>query len=312
MTLKAPIQAKKDIRSSITPIICLILTALMLFFSKELTAAVINGMGLAAMRIIPTVFPFMILSDLWISCIEIKSKSWTKKWFERCLGINGSALIALITGIFCGFPLGVKAAVNLYESGMLSKNELERISPIVNLPSLAFVISGVGVGLYGDVKVGISLYISVFLSSLLIGFIGKRKTTNIENGDVIIRQNFNLIDSIKNAGISSLIMSAYITFFSGVIGLTTGVLTNTTISTLLSTIFEVGNSTSLIAGSQCFSYDTKLILTAFALGFSGLSVHLQAFSIMPNNVAKKRYLTSKLLIAFLSSLLYSLFTFTIK
>ena len=312
MTLKDPIQAKKDFKYSMTPIICLILTALMLFFSKELTVAVINGMSLSAMRIIPTVFPFMILSDLWMSCIEIKSKSRLKIWFEHCFGINSSGLIALITGIFCGFPLGVKVAVNLYESGMISKSELERISPIVNLPSLAFVISGVGAGLYDDVKTGIILYISVLLSSLLIGFMGRRKASNVKKEDVIARQNFNLVDSIKNAGISSLIMSAYITFFSGIIGVTGCVLTNTTISTLLSTIFEVGNSTSLIAGSQCFSYGTKLILTAFALGFSGLSVHLQAFSVMPNNVDKKRYFTSKLLIGILSALLFSIFAFTIK
>ena len=177
MTLKDPIQAKKDFKYSMTPIICLILTALMLFFSKELTVAVINGMSLSAMRIIPTVFPFMILSDLWMSCIEIKSKSRLKIWFEHCFGINSYGLIALITGIFCGFPLGVKVAVNLYESGMISKSELERISPIVNLPSLAFVISGVGAGLYDDVKTGIILYISVLLSSLLIGFMGSGKTS---------------------------------------------------------------------------------------------------------------------------------------
>ncbi len=303
MTSNTVIKRKKAVRDATLPFICLLLTVIMLFFGNELKDAIISGMSLAALRIIPTVFPFMILSDLWMSCAEIKRDNRFARLFENALGINGTAVIALLSGIFCGFPLGVKTAVSLYKAGAMSKDELERLSPIVNLPSLAFVISGVGTGLLGNAIIGISLYISVLIGSLVVGLVAKGKGQKSSNTNVILRQNFDLVSSVRDAGVSSLAMAAYITFFSGVIGLVRAVVPNACFVTLLSTLFEVGNSTSLIAKRGAFSPLYTLSITAFALGFSGLSVHLQAFSLMPREISRRRYLIAKLLIGIISAIL---------
>ncbi len=303
MTINNSSRIKKNDKSPIAPLICVFLTGIMLFFGNELKSAVIEGMRLAAMRIIPTVFPFMVLSDLWMSCIEIKRNSRVARCFENLLGINGSALIALLSGIFCGFPLGVKTAVNLYESGAISKDELERICPVVNLPSIAFVISGVGSGLFRDAKIGILLYISVFLASIAAGIITKRKCDKSPKEHDIQGQNFDLVTSIQDAGAASLTMAAYITFFSAVIGMINAIVKKSSLTAILSTLFEIGNSTSLIARDVLIPPAAKLALIAFALGFSGFSVHLQAFSFMPSEVFKQRYLLTKLLIGILSAIL---------
>lgn len=302
MTQPTVIKRKKEVKSPLL-IICLLLTVLMLMFGKELEKAVISGMSLAALRIIPTIFPFMVLSDFWISVSEIKNDGVVARIFEKFFKTNGSALIAFLTGILCGFPLGVKAAVGLYEQGSISKDELERLSPIINLPSLAFVISGVGTGLYANTLVGILLYISVLLSSVIAGFLLSWKSHKSKNATVISRQNFSLVSSVKDAGFSSLAIASYIIFFSGVIGLTSTLIQNGQIVAILSTLFEVGNSTSLVVKSGLFSLVFSISLTAFALGFSGLSVHLQAFSFMPREISKKRYLLMKLLVGILSAIL---------
>ena len=285
--------------------ICIFLTAIMLIFARELKESVIKGMNLAVIQIIPTVFPFMILSDLWISCIEINRKSKIALCFENLIGINNTALISLLSGIFCGFPLGVKTAVSLYESGVISRNELERISPVANLPSLAFVISGVGLGLLGDAKIGIILYISVLAASIVLAAIEKPKEKIKQNTGVIFKQNFNLMVSIQKAGTSSLIMAAYISFFSAVIGILDAILKSSLLTAILSTIFEVGSSTNLIATEASFSHTMRLSLIAFSLGFSGMSVHFQAFTFLPGEVSRTKYLIRKLIIGIISSLIFS-------
>ena len=301
MTHQAVIKRKKEANTPLSIAICLSITVLMLVFGKEVTESILSGISLATLKIIPTIFPFIVISDYWASVAEIKSDGLIARAFQKIFKINGCAIIAFFTGILCGFPLGVKNAVALYESGAISEDELQRLCPIINLPSIAFVVSGVGLGLYKNASVGIMLYICLILSSVISGFFLSRKSTKSENTAIISKQKFDLISSIKNAGFSSLAIASYIIFFSGVIGLTSALIKNKTLTTIFSTFFEVGNSTNLIAKSHLFSPALSLSLIAFALGFSGLSVHMQAFSFLPKDISKKHYLLTKLIIGLLSA-----------
>ncbi|MBE6533052.1 MAG: hypothetical protein E7676_06100 [Ruminococcaceae bacterium] len=301
MTKQELIKRKKSASPSILMFSCITLSIIMLIMGKELESAIIKGMSLAGLRIIPTVFPFMVLSDFWLSSLEIKEESAVAKAFERVFKINAAALIPFLSGALCGFPLGVKSAVGLYEHGAITKDELSRLSPVVNLPSPAFVISGVGAGLLGSAVMGVFLYFSVLLSSVIVGVFFSRNKSKSKNNAFITRQNFDLIASIRNAGLSSLIIASYIVFFSGVLGLVSAIFKNDAFSTILSTLFEVGNATSMIVKSGAFPHVYLLPLLAFSLGFSGMSVHMQAFSFLPKEISKRRYLLTKLLIGLLSA-----------
>ena len=312
MTEQASIKIKKGASPTISMLFCIILTLIMLPLGDELQSAMLKGMSLAALKIIPTVFPFMVLSDFWLSSAEIKDNSHASKAFEKLFKMNACALTALLSGALCGFPLGVKSAVGLYRQGAIKKDELSRLSPIVNLPSPAFVISGVGVGLLGDMKMGVLLYLSVLVSSLIIGFISSLKKEKSYNSVLISRQSFDLTASVRDAGISSLAIASYIIFFSAVTGLVSAIIKNGAIVAIISTLLEVGNATSAIANCGAFSRSIVLVLIAFALGFSGLSVHLQAFSFLQKEISRRNYLLTKLLIGLLSAAIIFPFAFFAK
>lgn len=302
-------------KSGINPLSSLLLIgiiSLTFIYDNELKAAVISGMNLAAMRIIPTLFPFMILSDYWIASFNISKNSFIGKIFRKAFKINQSLITAFLTGAFAGFPLGVKTAVDLYNEGAITREELERISPIVNLPSLAFVISGVGLGIYNDIMIGILLYSVVLISSIIVAIIQGigRKYSNYSS--VISRQMFDLTNSIRKAGCSSLNICFYIIFFSAVIGLASVIIKNGILLAVISSFFEIGNATSIISNTSFVFRGTRLILTAFALGFSGFSVHLQAFSFMPQDISKIKYLITKLLVGLLSSILITIVMIFLK
>ena len=302
MTSKALKSKKRSARLTIMPIICLAITLLMLVFSGPIEEAVIRGINLAALRIIPTLFPFMVLSDLWVSSVGADNDNFLFKSISRLLGISRESTISLLIGIFCGFPLGVKSAASLYENKIISQDELSHLAPLINLPSLAFVVSGVGAGIYKSAFIGILLYFSTLTASIFISSFNRSKKKSVQNMGFIPRQNFNLVESIKKAGMSSVIVASYIIFFSAVIGLVSAMSGSPLFSTLLSTVFEVGNSVSLIGAFE-FPIYIKLPLTAFALGFSGLSVHFQAFVFLPEEVSRKDYLIKKLLIGLLSAII---------
>ena len=60
-------------------------------------------------------------------------------------------------------------------------------------------------------------------------------------------------------------------------------------------------ATSMISDATALPYALSMVSSAFALGFSGFSVHLQAFSFMPSKAQRRKYLLMKLLAGFLAS-----------
>ena len=291
MTCKIDVQYKRQIATAT----CLLLCITMLCFSKEMKLGVLEGIRLSSEILIPTLFPFFILSDYWSKNFYISEKSVLSKLFVRLFYIPPCGLLAFITGIICGFPLGVKVARDLYDRDGIDQGQLTRLCGFSNNPSMAFVISGVGLGIFGSVSIGILLFLSCLLSAFACGVLFRQEETKVTKHANISRQKFNLIESIKNAGLTSITVSSYVIFFSAVIHVVKN-------SPLLAPYLELCSAVEIISKSS-FNTSQKLALIAFSLGFSGLSVHMQSFSFMGDRVKKSRYLLMKLAQGLLSSLI---------
>ena len=306
MTSQILTKQKRPSKVSFVSVLCILLMPLMLFFSNSIKQGASLGLDLSLGTIIPTLFPFFILSDLWVSYATINGGIISKA-YSRLFGVSSSTLPAYLLGSLCGFPLGIKAAVSLYDSGLISKDELERLSGFANNPSAAFVISGIGAGLYKDIWIGVRLYLAVLFSSLFVGLLFRLKENNSTNIEVISRQSFDLVKSIQSAGVSSLSVCCYIVFFSSVIGLLAEIIKNPLILAIASSFLEITNASSLSVGLTTSYPSVNYLITAFSLGFSGLSVHMQIFALLPAETSKSRYLLMKLIQGILCSIITLLF-----
>ena len=148
----------------------LVLLGLTLFFgialSKEAAEYVKEGFDLAAGYVIPSSFPFMLISDAYVAYGNPENIKLLSNLASKLLGIPKNALAIFISGNIGGFPIGAKAVSECYAEGGLSREEAERLLPLCNNPSCAFVAGGVGLGIYGDIYVGIFLLLSVYLATL--------------------------------------------------------------------------------------------------------------------------------------------------
>ncbi|MBR4836726.1 MAG: hypothetical protein IKU99_06930 [Clostridia bacterium] len=282
MTCKIALQNKRRVAT----ITCIMLCFAMLCLSKEMKLGALEGIRLSFEILIPTLFPFFVLSDYWSKNFYISEESFLSKLFVRLFHIPPCGFLAFITGVICGFPLGIKVACDLYSQGKINDRQLTILCGFCNNPSIAFVISGVGLGIFGSVRVGILLFISCSISAIICGVVFREKEIKTQKACNISRQKFSLVESIKNAGLTSITISSYVIFFSAMIY----ALRKTP---LIASILELCSAVKIISESQ-FSINQKLILIAFSLGFSGLSVHLQAFSFMGENVKKSRYFLMKI------------------
>ncbi|MBP3583351.1 MAG: hypothetical protein J6K44_04840, partial [Clostridia bacterium] len=83
---------KANIGSYIPLIVFFSLSAFIIIFASAVTDAVSYGIRLSVLRVIPSLFPFFILSDYFVSTVTIPSDSLPSRLFEKIFGISSSGL----------------------------------------------------------------------------------------------------------------------------------------------------------------------------------------------------------------------------
>ena len=137
--------------------------------------------------IVPTLFPFFVFSSLAVSfgLADILGKAFGSV-MKPIFNVNGSCAAALILGLISGFPVGAKTAISLYQKGLCTKTEAERLLSFSNNAGPAFVLGTVGIGIWNSSKIGWILWLTQIISSFAVGIIfgrlwkGKENTSSFE------------------------------------------------------------------------------------------------------------------------------------
>lgn len=287
-------------------LILLIFSLAMIFLSllspSLLIEFAIKGLDMCGRCVIPSLFPFMIFSDMLISS-DVFNNIPRKIGivFEKLFKLPMCAMGAFFIGVLCGFPLGVKHACDLYSSGNLSKEQCERLVCFVNNTGPSFIIAGVGVSMRKSVFEGALLYLIQIVSSIVCGLLISKNATykSAERKHFTSQDDFSFSESIKRSALNCVYISGFITFFSIACGFSQHLINNDVASAVLSSFLEIGN-----ASSVCAKLDYKALsfsLSAFAISFSGLSVHMQSKVFTDKtDINLKKYYFSKLFQAILS------------
>ena len=301
--------------------LCVALLCTLLFFSSSPIDTVKRSLSLCYTTVIPAVFPFMIVSALLLHTGAHRLiGALLRRPMKILFGCSGSGSNAVALGYLCGFPIGAVSAATLYHNGEISKNELNRLLLFVNNPSAAFVIGGVGMGLFNSAQLGRLLYISVLIPSALVGIVSRfffpkdrseKQITTICEAKESDGLALAFTRAIGESAANMLTVCACVVFFSIPVGIIAEVFGKTgidpSLSALLSSFFEI--SGGCCASLTLSSPTQALMLCAFACSWSGLSVHLQIFSVLGKcDVSFKPYIISKLIQSLISPLLILLFS----
>ena len=257
--------------------------------------------------IMPSVFPFMILSDYLMCNFTFNDNLGISKTFKKLFSVSPVGLLPFLIGNVCGFPLGTIMVTQLFDEGYINQNEYDTILPLCSNPSIAFVISGVGVGMRGSIKEGIILYIVILASTIISGVLWKNKNSASDFNKVLRQNTFSLTTAIKKSALSCIYISAYIIFFYLLITILCSLNIPNFIALLSASFLEISNAASLISKSNIGWL--SMPLTAFSLAFSGISVYMQTLC-FATKISRKKYLKIKLtegIIAFIITVILSSF-----
>ena len=299
----------------------------LLLFPKQSVAAASDGVQLCLNVILPSLFPFFVLSTL---CVELGMIGALGKLMQPLMAplfrVGGCCAGAFLLGIIGGYPVGARTAISLYESGQCSREEAERLMSFCNNSGPAFILGVVGAGIFSSSSAGLWLYGAHVAASILVGILFRfygAGTVTASHALPKAMQDRSLtvvfIEAVKGAFSSTLNICAFVIFFTVVIRLLflTGVITH--LARLLSAL--LGNlglrqdmAESLLSGAiemtsgvwslrdMAASLGSRMCMAAFILGWAGLSVHCQVLSFIgQSGLCTRTYFFGKLLHGFLSA-----------
>ena len=311
----------------------LLAAASLVVWPRQAMAAMKDGLSLCGNVIVPSLFPFFVLSSL---VVELGMSRYLGRVLEPVMAplfrVNGSCAAALALGLVGGYPVGARTAIHLYQNGQCTRTEAERLLAFCNNCGPAFILGVVGAGVFGSGRVGLVLYLCHLAASMLVGLIfrfyrpgeGPRRRENgrVQFQSVSVPAAFT--GSVTGALQSTLNICAFILFFTVAIRMLTlsGLLTalarllsalfsplgldQTWAERLLTGLLEVSSGvSSLTAGS----FTGRLSMAAFMLGWAGVSVHCQVMAFLGDSgLSLGTYLAGKSLHGLFSALLIAALT----
>ncbi len=300
----------------------------MIIFSKSNISSSKAGLVLWANSIVPTLLPFFIATDLLSHTFVVKllGKALTPI-MKPIFNVPGEGSFALIMGIISGYPTGAKIVSQFYKDGVCTKAEAERLIAFTNNSGPLFIVGTVGVSMFGDTRTGILLLITHILACITVGILFRFWKNNksffshfsMEKSHSLPSVNLSNLGEVLATSIMSsintiLLIGGFIMFFSVIISilkqshvlpvcinLLKPILTFFKINSELSSgivtgILELTNGVSLVSNIPSKLISQNIIVASFLIGFGGLSVLLQVFSIISKeNISIKPYIIGKLL-----------------
>ncbi len=268
-------------------LLTLALLALGFLYSEVAISSMSHGLLLCVTTVIPSLFPFMVLSELFISsgAAELLGKILGRP-LAHLFGISPEGALAVLLGFICGFPIGSKCALSLYRRGRISKQELEHLTVFCNNPSSAFLISAVGVGIFGSKRFGLLLYAAHLVSAMLIGMVSgiyyrkfpTSQKSNAQNTHSGFVSAFS--DAVTGSASSMLYICAFVVFFSVLGGYITLLCDSLDVPALFRVLlcgfFEM---TGGVSAASALPLYLAAPICALLCGWSGLSVHFQLVGI---------------------------------
>lgn len=224
-----------SLKRNILPFILVLFTICLVLFSNSNLVATKNGLKLWATCVVPSLFPFFVITNL---LSHTKVVSAIGKLLDKCMrpifNVPGVGGFAFVMGLISGYPVGAKIVADFREKGLVTKDEGERLLAFTNNSGPLFILSSVGIALFGDTKTGLLLLVTHILSCITVGILLAKfsKKSEIENS----------YDTKKNFGHSSKLKSKYNSSESSqdITLKNLGAVLTTSINNSISTIFMIG------------------------------------------------------------------------
>lgn len=147
-----------------------ILCLFLLRFPAQAGALAANGLTLWFSKMIPALFPFMILSGLFLSTgFSNLLARLAAPVLQPVFQTTDACLFCILTGFFCGFPMGARVCAQSLQQKKISRREASWLLAFINNIGPVY-FSGYVLTLF-PVRTPLTVWLGMYLLPFLYGIV---------------------------------------------------------------------------------------------------------------------------------------------
>ncbi len=195
----------------------------MLIFPRQTFEGASNGLLLWFQIVLPTLLPFIILSNLLIHTNAVTYISTIVKPFvQRLFRVSDYGCYTVFVGFLCGYPMGAKVVADLIQTEKISQKEGQYLLSFCNNTSPMFIISFIVMQNFKNESLLLGTLVILYLAPVVCSFVFRRfykvkKYSFIQKNDSKegFCFDFNLFDNCIMNGFETITkVGGYIILFS--------------------------------------------------------------------------------------------------
>ena len=263
--------------------------AALLFFPDVSAAAAREGVTLCLQTVLPSLFPFFVLSSLLV-------QSDVPRLLSRALagvmyplfGVSGAGASVLILGLLGGYPVGARTVAELYGRGEIAREEAEQLLAFCNNSGPGFFLGVCGTTVFGSARAGAYLYL-IHVGAALVTGVLLRRDLGLPRRKAVSRQRapFDLAAAVQGSFAAVGSVSAFVIFFMVLLRLLSLVPALAALPPLpraaLFGFVEMTNGVNALPATR-----TGFVLCAAIMNWGGLSVQTQTCAMLAGSALSAR------------------------
>ncbi len=274
-----------------------------LIFPSQTLYGASKGLLLWFNTLLPTLLPFLILTNLLIHTNAVHFISrFTGPLFQKFFGVSPNGSFAVLAGFLCGYPVGAKVTADLVRTNKISLNEGKYLLSFCNNTSPAFITSYIVIQNLKDKSLLLQTLFILYLSPIVCSFFFRKLYPPIAIDNTFMENtgfhfSFSFVDEcIMNAFETITKVGGYIILFSVLISLG-----NLTPFSMMLPLLEITNGIPLLLNAIP-DFTVSYILTLALTSFGGICAVFQTNSMLEGTrLTIGPYIIEKLITALVTS-----------
>lgn len=263
--------------------------AALLFFPDVSAAAAREGVTLCLQTVLPSLFPFFVLSSLLVQSDvpRLLSRAMAGVMYPL-FGVSGAGASALILGLLGGYPVGARTVAELYGRGEIAREEAEQLLAFCNNSGPGFFLGVCGTAVFGSARAGAYLYL-IHVGAALVTGVLLRRDLGLPRRKAVSRQRapFDLAAAVQGSFAAVGSVSAFVIFFMVLLRLLSLVPALAALPPLpraaLFGFVEMTNGVNALPATR-----TGFVLCAAIMNWGGLSVQAQTCAMLAGSALSAR------------------------
>ena len=183
--------------------------AAIIIFPERYINSCFQGFAMWAQCVLPSLFPFMIITLIFIKTGMADKASLPLKGTMQKIKFPPCAGACFLMSVCSGYPAGSRIVSEFYEGGLIEKRDTPKLAYLCSSSGPIFILGSVGFKMFGDKSVGFKILAAHIVSIAAVAIIislASKKSSHISaqrkpyNGNVLYDVFYGAVISVAVAG----------------------------------------------------------------------------------------------------------------